>query len=72
MRFGVWEIAIIVLLVVILFGHNKIPNMMKNLAEGLKIFKKELKNSPKANEKQVAKKSVAGKKAAKKPVAKKK
>ena len=72
MRFGVWEIAIIVLLVVILFGHNKIPNMMKNLAEGLKIFKKDLKNSPKANEKQVEKKSVAGKKAVKKPVAKKK
>ncbi len=72
MRLGWMEIALIVVLVVILFGHNKIPNMMKNLAEGLKIFKKELKNSSKANEKPVVKKSVAGKKTAKKTVAKKK
>ena len=42
MRFGVWEIVIIVLLIVILFGHNKIPGMMKNLADGLNVFKKEL------------------------------
>ena len=43
MRMGIWEILIIVLLIVILFGHNKIPGMMKNLANGLNIFKKELK-----------------------------
>ena len=43
MRFGPWEIVVIVLLVVILFGHNKIPGMMKNLADGLKVFKKEMK-----------------------------
>ena len=48
--FGPWEIVLIVLLVVILFGHNKIPGMMKNLAEGLKVFRKELKTKEKTEE----------------------
>ena len=64
-RFGVWEIVIIVLLIVILFGHNKIPGMMKNLADGLNVFKKELKTEPKSepsDEKPVAKKASVKKK----------
>ena len=74
MRFGVWEIVIIVLLIVILFGHNKIPGMMKNLADGLNVFKKELKTEPKPEkpaEKPVAKKAPVKKKPAKKAPAKK-
>lgn len=43
-RLGWLEILVIVVLVVILFGHNKIPGMMKNLADGLNVFKKEIKN----------------------------
>ena len=43
-RFGWAEILVIVVLVVILFGSNKIPGMMKNLADGLNVFKKEIKN----------------------------
>ena len=43
-RFGWAEILVIVVLVLILFGHNKIPGMMKNLADGINVFKKELKN----------------------------
>ncbi len=72
-RFGVWEIIIIVLLVVILFGHNKIPGMMKNLADGLKVFKKELKTEQKpATSAAPAKKPVAKKgPVKKKPTAKK-
>ncbi len=46
-RFGWAEILVIVVLVVILFGHNKIPGMMKNLADGVNIFKKELKTTNK-------------------------
>ena len=42
-RLGWMEILVIVLLLVILFGHAKIPNMMKNLANGLNTFKKEMK-----------------------------
>ena len=43
-RFGWAEILVIVILVLILFGHNKIPGMMKNLADGINTFKKEIKN----------------------------
>lgn len=60
-RLGWLEILVIVVLVVILFGHNKIPGMMKNLADGLNVFKKEIKNG----------KPVEKEKAVKKPVAKK-
>ena len=65
-RLGWAEILVIVVLVVILFGHNKIPGMMRNLADGLNIFKKELKKTaPKTQEKSV-KNMPAKKKAAKK------
>ncbi len=43
MRFGIWEIVVVVLLLIILFGHSKIPGMMKNLASGINVFKKEMK-----------------------------
>lgn len=66
MRLGWAEILIIILLVVILFGHNKIPGMMKNLADGIKIFKKEIAVKP-VDKKVTTKKSGAKKK----PVSKK-
>ncbi len=47
MRAGFWEILLIVVLVLILFGHNKIPDLMKNLAGGINVFKKELKDDGK-------------------------
>lgn len=64
MRMGVWEIIIIVLLVVILFGSAKIPGMMKNLANGMKVFKKEMKTEekPSTPAKKLVKKAPAKKK----------
>ena len=62
MRLGWMEILLIVVLVIILFGSNKIPTMMKNLAEGLNVFKKEVKKTaPKKEEKKPAKKVSARK-----------
>lgn len=49
-RFGWAEILVIVVLVLILFGHNKIPGMMKNLADGINVFKKEIKDTKKETE----------------------
>ncbi len=46
-RFGWAEILVIVVLVLILFGSGKIPGMMKNLADGINIFKKEIKDTKK-------------------------
>lgn len=43
MRGGIWEIILIVLLVLILFGSAKIPAMAKNIANGIKTFKSEIK-----------------------------
>lgn len=42
-RFGWAEILLIVVLVMILFGSAKIPSIMKNLADGINVFKKEIK-----------------------------
>lgn len=65
-RFGWAEILVVVVLVVILFGHNKIPGMMKNLADGLNVFKKELKTqktkTSEKSEKKVVRKKAATKK----------
>lgn len=70
-RFGWAEILVIVVLVLILFGHNKIPGMMKNLADGINVFKKELKVKDTKEEKVVNKK-VSGKKTVKKTIKKRK
>ena len=35
-----WELILIVLVVVLLFGAKKIPEMMKGLGSGIKEFKK--------------------------------
>lgn len=65
MRGGIWEIILIVVLILILFGSAKIPAMMKNIASGIKTFKKEVKEEPvKQTTKKapVKKKTVAKKK----------
>ena len=36
---GTWEIVAIVLLVVLMFGGKKIPELMKGLGKGVKSFK---------------------------------
>lgn len=42
-RFGWAEILLVVVLVMILFSSAKIPSIMKNLADGINVFKKEMK-----------------------------
>ena len=37
---GVWQVVLIVIIVLLLFGGKKIPELMKGLAEGIKEFKK--------------------------------
>ena len=40
MRIGFWQIAIVVILVVLLFGRGKISSLMGDVAKGIKSFKK--------------------------------
>mgnify|MGYP000635404940 FL=1 len=37
---GVWQIVVIVLLVLLLFGGRKIPELMRGVGQGMQEFKK--------------------------------
>lgn len=50
--FGPMEITIIVLVIVLLFGGRKIPELMKGLGQGLKEFKKATSDDDKDDEKE--------------------
>lgn len=41
---GPWQIALIVIVVLLLFGGRKIPELMKGLGTGMKEFKKATKD----------------------------
>ena len=43
LAFGTWEIVAIVLVVLLLFGGKKIPDLMNGLGKGVKSFKKGMK-----------------------------
>ena len=38
-NFGLWEILIIALVILLIFGGRKIPELMKGLGKGVKSFK---------------------------------
>ena len=40
MSIGIWQIAIVVILVVLLFGRGKISSLMGDVEKGIKSFKK--------------------------------
>ena len=40
MSIGIWQVAIVVILVVLLFGRGKISSLMGDVAKGIKSFKK--------------------------------
>ncbi len=43
MGFGYWEILLIVFVVMLLFGGKKLPELAKGLGQGLREFKKSVK-----------------------------
>ena len=40
MSIGIWQIAIVVILVVLLFGRGKISSLMGDVAKGIKVLKR--------------------------------
>lgn len=42
MQFSFWHILVVVLLIVVLFGRNKVSDLMGDVATGIKNFKKGL------------------------------
>ena len=51
MQIGVWQIAIVVALVVLLFGRGKISELMGDVAKGIKSFKKGMSDTPESSDK---------------------
>ena len=45
MSIGFWQIAVVVILVVLLFGRGKISSLMGDVAKGIKSFKKGMSSS---------------------------
>lgn len=51
-KIGPLEIVLILLIVVLLFGGRKIPELMKGIGQGLKEFKKASKYEPEEEKKE--------------------
>ena len=49
MGISFWQIAIVVVLVVLLFGRGKISSLMGDVAKGIKSFKKGMSDDPQTN-----------------------
>jgi len=47
---GPWQIVLIILVVVLLFGGKKIPELMRGLGQGMKEFKKATKEDTKSED----------------------
>jgi sec-independent protein translocase protein TatA len=47
---GPWQIIIVVLVIILLFGGRKIPELMRGIGQGIKEFKKATKDENKEGE----------------------
>ncbi|MDC0472950.1 twin-arginine translocase TatA/TatE family subunit [Pelagibacteraceae bacterium] len=52
MSIGFWQIAIVVILVVLLFGRGKISDLMGDVAKGIKSFKKGMSDNTDSSSKE--------------------
>ena len=55
MSIGIWQIAIVVVLVVLLFGRGKISSLMGDVAKGIKSFKHGMSSTDEIEEKETPK-----------------
>jgi len=53
-KIGLTEIILVLVVVVLLFGGRKIPELMKGIGQGMKEFKKASKFDPADEDKEVA------------------
>ena len=52
MSIGIWQVILILAVVLIIFGAGKLPNVMGDLAKGVKNFKSGLKDEDEATAQQ--------------------
>ena len=50
MGISIWQILIVVLIVVVLFGAGRIPRLMGDMAKGIKSFKAGMKDNDTADD----------------------
>ena len=63
-RLGMGELIIVLLIVVVLFGASKLPQLGKGLGEGIRSFKKSLDGGDDEQQKPTSSTSDAGRKQA--------
>lgn len=51
-KMGPWGIVLIVLVILLLFGGKKIPELMKGIGKGVKEFKDGVKSDPESDSKE--------------------
>ena len=51
-KMGPWGIVLIVLVILLLFGGKKIPELMKGIGKGVKEFKDGVKSDPESDPKE--------------------
>ena len=50
MAVGPWQVVAILVIIVLLFGAKKIPELAQGIRKSIKIFKKEVENDDKTDE----------------------
>ena len=43
MRFQVWHMIVLLVLVLVVFGSSRLPDIVKSVGQSMKVFKKEIK-----------------------------
>ena len=54
---SIWQLLIVLVIVLLLFGRGKIPQLMGDMARGIKSFKKGMSEEEKTTENNIEKKS---------------
>ena len=55
-----WQIAVVVILIILLFGRGKISGLMSDLAKGIKSFKKGMSDNPDSSNQESSNKDEKG------------
>ncbi len=54
---SIWQLLIVLVIVLLWFGHGKIPQLMGDMAKGIKSFKKGMTEEEKKEENNIEKKT---------------
>ena len=54
---SIWQLLIVLVIVLLLFGRGKIPQLMGDIANGIKSFKKGMSDDDKKEDKDIENKS---------------